>query len=118
LAAVSEREVNARDASGAQLPTKAAGFPTRKTIEDFISDHQPALKRETIAHLTTGAFVATAQNVVLLGPPGTGKTHLPSVSASKQPKPGTVSYSPPRLSGSGACKPLTTPPGSPMNSSG
>lgn len=76
LAAVLEREVNARDASGAQLRIKAAGFPTRKTIEDFSFDHQPALKRETIAHLATGAFLATAQNVVLLGPPGTGKTHL------------------------------------------
>jgi DNA replication protein DnaC len=74
---VLEREVDARDASGAQLRIKAAGFPTRKTIDGFSFDHQPALKRETIAHLTTGAFLATAQNVVLLGPPGTGKTHLP-----------------------------------------
>ena len=76
LAAVLDREVSARDASGAQLRIRAAGFGTAKTIEDFVFDHQPALKRDLIAHLATGTFLTTATNVVLLGPPGTGKTHL------------------------------------------
>ena len=76
LAAVLDREVSARDASGARLRTRAAGFGTTKTIEDFVFDHQPGLKRDTIAHLGTGTFLAKAENVVLLGPPGTGKTHL------------------------------------------
>ena len=76
LAAVLDREVAARDASGARLRTRAAGFGTTKTIEDFVFDHQPGLKRDTIAHLATGVFLAKAENVVLLGPPGTGKTHL------------------------------------------
>jgi len=76
LAAVLSREVSARDASGAELRIRAAGFPGRKSIEDFTFDHQPALKRDTIAHLGTGTFLAEARNVVLLGPPGTGKTHL------------------------------------------
>jgi len=76
LAAVLDREVAARDASGARLRTRAAGFGATKTIEDFVFDHQPGLKRDTIAHLATGTFLAKAENVVLLGPPGTGKTHL------------------------------------------
>ena len=76
LAAVLDREVSARDASGAQLRTRAAGFGTAKTIEDFVFDHQPGLKRDLIAHLATGTFLTKAENVVLLGPPGTGKTHL------------------------------------------
>jgi DNA replication protein DnaC len=76
LAAVLDREVSARNASGAELRIRAAGFDSRKTIEDFVFDHQPGLKRDTIAHLATGAFLSKAQNVVLLGPPGTGKTHL------------------------------------------
>jgi DNA replication protein DnaC len=46
LAAVLDREVAARDASGAQLRTRAAGFGTIKTIEDFVFDHQPDLKRD------------------------------------------------------------------------
>ncbi len=76
LAAVLDREVTARDCSGGSLRIKAAGFPTRKTIEDFAFDHQPALKRDQIAHLAQGSYLSSAQNVVLLGPPGTGKTHL------------------------------------------
>jgi len=76
LAAVLDREVCARDASGAQLRIRAAGFGATKTIEDFVFDHQPGLRRDTIAHLATATFLAKAENVVLLGPPGTGKTHL------------------------------------------
>ena len=41
LAAVLDREVSARDASGAELRIRAAGFGSRKTIEDFTFDHQP-----------------------------------------------------------------------------
>ena len=76
LAAVLSREVSARESSGAELRIRAAGFPGRKSLEEFNFDHQPALKRDTIAHLGTGAFLTEAKNVVLLGPPGTGKTHL------------------------------------------
>ena len=75
LAAVLEREVSARNASGAQLRIRAAGFPARKTLEDFDWDAQPAV-RQQIAALASGGFLTEARNIVLLGPPGTGKTHL------------------------------------------
>lgn len=75
LAAVLEREVSARNASGAELRIKAAGFPARKTLEDFDWDAQPTA-RQQVAALASGGFLLEAQNVVLLGPPGTGKTHL------------------------------------------
>ena len=75
LAAVLEREVSARSASGAQLRVRAAGFPARKTLEDFDFDAQPAV-RQQVAALASGAFLAEARNIVLLGPPGTGKTHV------------------------------------------
>ena len=75
LAAVLEREVAARNASGAELRIRAAGFPARKTLEDFDWAAQPAV-RQQIAALATGAFLTEGRNVVLLGPPGTGKTHL------------------------------------------
>jgi len=75
LAAVPEREVSARNASGAELRIRAAGFPARKTLEDFDWDPQPAA-RQQVAALASGGFLHEAQNVVLLGPPGTGKTHL------------------------------------------
>ena len=75
LAAVLDREVAARNASGAQLRIRAAGFAARKTIEEFDWDAQPAV-RQQIAALASGGFLTEARNVVLLGPPGTGKTHL------------------------------------------
>ena len=75
LAAVLDREVAARNASGAQLRIRAAGFGARKTLEDFDFDAQPRI-RQQVAALASGGFLTEARNVVLLGPPGTGKTHL------------------------------------------
>ena len=77
LVAVLEREVSARAASGAQLRIRAAGLPGRKTLEDFDFDVQPTARSE-IGALASGAYLREARNVVLLGPPGTGKTHLAS----------------------------------------
>lgn len=76
LAACLEREVAARQSNGGEIRIRAARFPARKTLEDFDFDHQRSLKRETISHLGTLDFVVARDNVVFLGPPGTGKTHL------------------------------------------
>lgn len=75
LAAVLDREVSARNASGARLRIRAAGFPAHKALEDFDFDAQPAIRNQITA-LASGAFLTEARNIVLLGPPGTGKTHL------------------------------------------
>jgi DNA replication protein DnaC len=69
LAAVLEREVAARNASGAEQRIRAAGFQARKTLDDCDWDHQPAV-RQQIAALASGAFLTEPRNVVLLGPPG------------------------------------------------
>lgn len=45
-------------------------------MEEFDFDHQRSLKRDTIAHLGTLDLVTAKDNVVFLGPPGAGKTHL------------------------------------------
>lgn len=70
LAAVLEREVSARNASGAELRIRAAGFPARKTLEDFDWDTQPGVRAQ-VGSLASGGFLSEARNVVLLGPPGT-----------------------------------------------
>ena len=76
LAACLEREVTARAAHGGELRVKAAKFPARKSLEDFDFAHATAVKRDQVAHLGTLSFVTARDNVILLGPPGTGKTHL------------------------------------------
>ena len=76
LAACLEREVAARQDHGGENRIRAARFPARKSLEDFDFDHQRSLRREVISHLGTLDFVAGRENVVFLGPPGTGKTHL------------------------------------------
>ena len=76
LIAVLDREVAARTASGAHLRNRAAGFPARKTLDEFMFDHQPGLRRDDISPLAAGAYLTQARNVVFLGPPGTGKTHI------------------------------------------
>ena len=76
LAACLQREVTARESHGGQGRVRAARFPARKALEDVDYDHARGLKREQIAHLGTLDFVAARENVVFLGPPGTGKTHL------------------------------------------
>jgi DNA replication protein DnaC len=76
LAACLEREVAARQSHGGEHRVRAARFPAHKTLEEFDFDHQRSLKRDVVAHLGALDFVAAKENVILLGPPGTGKTHL------------------------------------------
>jgi DNA replication protein DnaC len=76
LAACLQREVAARESHGGEGRIRAARFPARKSLEDFDYDHQRSLRREAITHLGTLDFVTAKDNVVFLGPPGTGKTHL------------------------------------------
>jgi DNA replication protein DnaC len=76
LIACLQREVSARESHGGEGRIRAARFPARKSLEEFDFDHARGLRREIIAHLGTLDFVTARDNVVFLGPPGTGKTHL------------------------------------------
>src|SRR5262249_58493115 len=76
LAAGLQREVAARESRGGEGRIRAARFAARKSLEEFDFDHARGLRRDLIAHLGTLDFAAAKENVVFLGPPGTGKTHL------------------------------------------
>ena len=51
------------------------GSRPARSLEEFDYDHARGLKRDTIAHLGTLDFITAKENVIFLGPPGTGKTH-------------------------------------------
>jgi DNA replication protein DnaC len=55
---------------------KAACFRERKTLEDFDWSFNPSIKKRQIFDLATCRFVQEAKDVLLIGPPGTGKSHL------------------------------------------
>jgi DNA replication protein DnaC len=76
LAAVLEEEVLARETSGGQLRVKAARLPAVTTLDDFDFSFQRSARKQLIVHLAQLDFLLEASNVVLLGPPGTGKPHL------------------------------------------
>jgi DNA replication protein DnaC len=76
LESLIEAEVFARDASGARMRVRAAGFPALKTLEDFDWSAQPSAERPLVLHLAQLAWIEEQANVCFLGPPGTGKTHL------------------------------------------
>lgn len=57
---------------------RTAHFSAIKTLEDFNLDHLPSLRRDVLAHLVTGTFVAKAENVILLARPASGRTTLRS----------------------------------------
>src|SRR5439155_23597878 len=69
-------EVSARDSHGGEGRIKTARFPARKTLEEFDFTFQRSVKKTVIEHLGQLDFLHGKQNVILLGPPGTGKTHL------------------------------------------
>ena len=69
-------EISSRESSGGQLRIRAARFPARKTLEEFDFTFQRSVKKQVIEHLGQLDFLHARENVVLLGPPGTGKTHL------------------------------------------
>ncbi len=56
--------------------TRLAHFPFHKTLADFDFSFQPSIDRKQIQELATLRFLAHGENVILLGPPGVGKTHL------------------------------------------
>lgn len=70
------QEVSAKMEKNIAIRTVMAKFPFVKTMESFDFSFQPSIDKKKIQELAACRFIANGENVILLGPPGVGKTHL------------------------------------------
>jgi DNA replication protein DnaC len=76
LAEALRLEWQGRFQRGIEARLRQSRFPWNKTLEQFDFDFQPSLDKRQVRELAGLSFVERAHNVVILGPPGVGKTHL------------------------------------------
>lgn len=76
LEEVLSREIAAKHERLTAMKTAMARFPFQKTLDSFDFKFQPSIDPKVIKDLATCRFIADTDNVLLLGPPGVGKTHL------------------------------------------
>ncbi|MCE3250663.1 MAG: ATP-binding protein [Geminicoccaceae bacterium] len=71
-----EREISRKDQRRIDMGLGLARFPFVRDLAGFDFAAQPSLDKGQIRELSTGRFIANGEAVLLLGPPGVGKTHL------------------------------------------
>lgn len=76
MLAMTSEEAEAKRRRGTDRKVRAAGFPFVKTLADFDFSFQPSIPRAVVDDLATLRFLEAAENVVLVGSPGVGKTHI------------------------------------------
>lgn len=70
------RESQAKGTKHLAMRLAMARFPFQKTLESFEFKFQPSIDPKVVRELATGRYLEHGENVLLLGPPGVGKTHL------------------------------------------
>ena len=76
LAYLVQKEITGREDTQNQRRLRAARFPVHKTLDDFDFSFQTSVSQQTLRDLATLEFVKNKENLILLGPPGVGKSHL------------------------------------------
>jgi DNA replication protein DnaC len=76
LLRLAEREVIEREQRAADRRIKAAQFPVVKTLDTFDFKAQPSINETVVRELLSGEYMDNRENILLMGNPGTGKTHL------------------------------------------
>jgi DNA replication protein DnaC len=76
LLGLCERELLDREQRAAERRIKAAKFPIIKTLDTFDFKAQPGINKPLITELMRGEYLETQENILFMGNPGTGKTHM------------------------------------------
>ncbi len=73
---LTSEEIKFRDDRAKRINITVSSFPYLKTINDFDFSYQPSINKQQILDLATLRFMETKENIIFMGSPGTGKTHL------------------------------------------
>ncbi|XOQ44257.1 MAG: AAA domain-containing protein [Clostridium sp.] len=92
LCSLLKTEEQARRHRSEETRLKLSRQPHRKTLDEFDFSFQPSIDTRLMKELSTLAFVARKENVIFLGPPGVGKTHLAVGLAMKAIRAGMTVY--------------------------
>lgn len=76
LELLAEREVNARQSKAIERRLRQAGIPAAKELADFDFTAVPKVNKKRVLDLGRGEFIDKHENIVLVGAPGVGKSHL------------------------------------------
>jgi len=81
LLRLAEREILDREKRATERRIKEANFPVIKTIDTYEFSAQPSINEALVRELLRGEYLDKRENILLIGNPGTGKTHLASALA-------------------------------------
>jgi len=76
LSGLVSEEVRFKEQRAVQSRIKSARFPVLKSLDDFDYAFQPSINRKKLGELSSLRFIHNRENILFLGPPGIGKTHL------------------------------------------
>lgn len=73
---LTKKELEFKDEKAITALVRMAGFPYQKTFDDFEFDFQPGINKEEILDFKNLRFIENKENILFVGSPGVGKTHL------------------------------------------
>lgn len=76
LGGLVSEELRSKERKGIESRIRSARFPVLKSLNDFDHGFQPSVNKKKLEELSSLRFIDNKENVLLLGPPGVGKTHI------------------------------------------